>query len=97
MRGLNAPGFLVLLLPGAGSRRTCRGVTRKGNWPNRELWRGCGMARVGRRAIPPLLDPEQVLPREGSGKDGQEDGLHGVVLKRGEELDHQRGALLRFL
>ena len=55
------------------------------------------MARVGRRAIPPLLDPEQVLPREGSGKDGQEDGLHGVVLKRGEELDHQRGALLRFL
>ena len=55
-------------LPGAGSRRTCRGVTRRGSWRSRERWQDCGMARTGRRTIPPLLEsPEQALLRERNG------------------------------
>ena len=51
--------------------RTCRGVTRKGNWRDKAPWQDCGMARTGRRAIRPLVEsPEQALPRAGSGIGG---------------------------
>ena len=90
--------------PGAGNHRPCRGVTRRGNWPNRVRWRDYGTSWI--RTLPPLPDPEQGLPREGSGigdglvpwgvKDGSNESLTGCDRLQYPMLAHAWMAKGRF-